>query len=140
MRTWRTEPRLFTTYSLCSKSPGIVEIKSQKRGCSISPSTPNPPTRAPEARSPFPHFFLPGAVLASNPAIATHERLYSVINIISHAFSLTKIIPALLGELRCRNECMFCQNCAPGVGGGGVTSSVIQGSIISFNMQSLCGS
>jgi len=40
-----------------SKRSGIVGIKSQKHGCSIGSSTPNPPTKAQEARSPFPDFF-----------------------------------------------------------------------------------
>jgi len=47
-------------YSLRSKRSGIVEIKSQKHGCSIGSSTPNPPIKAPEARSPFPDFFYRG--------------------------------------------------------------------------------
>jgi len=55
--------RVFSTlqlYSLRSKRSGIVEIKSQKHGCSIGSSTPNPPIKAPEARSPFPDFFYRG--------------------------------------------------------------------------------
>jgi len=47
-------------YSLQSKRSGIVEIKSHKHGCSIGSSTPNPPIKAPEARSPFPDFFYQG--------------------------------------------------------------------------------
>jgi len=51
---------LVSKYSLRSKRSGIVEIKSQKHGCSIGSSTPNPPIKAPEARSPFPDFFYRG--------------------------------------------------------------------------------
>jgi len=53
-------PLCFHSYSLWSKRSGIVEIKSQKHGCSIGASTPNPPIKAPEARSPFPDFFYRG--------------------------------------------------------------------------------
>ena len=54
----------FHASSLWSKRSGIVEIKSQKHGCSIGSSTPNPPIKAPEARSPFPDFFYRGLVVS----------------------------------------------------------------------------
>jgi len=50
-------------YSLRSKRSGIVEIKSQKHGYSIGSRTPNPPIKAPEARSLFPDLFYRGLYL-----------------------------------------------------------------------------